>query len=209
MFLLKFMFSRYISLVIWGIVSISLIPLMIWVATSLVGFSRSSYRCDGSYTASRTSWWIPLYSALFGILPIVVVVGSTVWLLYFVKKVRGLQRQSIVTNIVVSVVYIVAIFPYAVLQGSYIVLDKREYPKFYERLYRLSTFLLWINMISNPLVYYFTVASYKNFLRRLLKFGSKQTKARSNKAVNSFGSSGVFYPRLDVSATDVELSTYT
>jgi hypothetical protein len=172
-----------------------------------VKFSNSSYRCDGTYHASSSVWWIPVYSAVFGLLPIIVVVVTTVWLLHFVKKVRGLQKDSVITNIVVSVAYIVALFPYVVLQGSYIALDPEKHQTFYVHFYRFSVFMMWINTTANPFIYYFTVLSYNNFVKRILKFRyqKKAAKVISNKMALSFNSSGVFYPK-DVNDIEVRIS---
>ena len=189
--------GRFISLLIWGIILVALLPVVLWVVTGLVEFSSSSFKCDGTYDASNGQWWLPVYSIIFGLLPIILVVVTTVWLLHFVKKVRGLQKQSVITNIIISVVYIVAIFPYVVLQGSYIALDPEKNKMFYEYFYRFSVFVIWINSTANPLIYYFTILSYHNFVKRMFKCNSPKKTATviSNKLAHSLNDSSAFYPK--------------
>ena len=200
--------GRFISLIIWGVTAIALIPLVVWITMKWVKFSNSSYRCDGTYHASSSVWWVPAYSAVFGLLPIIVVVVTTVWLLRFVKKVRGLQKESVITNIAVSVVYIVALVPYMILQGSYIFLHKETHRMFYVHFYRFSVFMHWINTTGNHLIYYFTVVSYKNFVKQIFTFktGKKANTVAFNKNAQSFESSSVFYPK-DLSDVEVRISS--
>ncbi|KAL5253820.1 hypothetical protein ACHWQZ_G013558 [Mnemiopsis leidyi] len=200
--------GRFISLIIWGVTATAIIPLVVWVTMKWVKFSNSSYRCDGTFHGSSSVWWVPAYSALFGLLPIIVVVVTTAWLLRFVKKVRGLQKESVVTNIAVSVVYVVALVPYTILQCSYLFLDKETHRMFYVHFYRFSVFMMWINTTGNHLIYYFTVVSYKNFVKKMFSFktGERSTTVVFNKNAQSFESSSVFYPK-DLSDVEVRISS--
>ena len=172
--------GRLISAVIWGAVFLVCIPAIYWAVRGWVGFSASSYRCDGSYELTSGKWWLPVLSVLFGLVPIVVVTVTTLWLMFYVKRVRGLQKRGVVTLVLVSVVFMVAHTPYVLLFLSYAVLEPGDprYATFYEHYYRFSLFIVFINYVANPFIYFVSIESFKEFVMTYI-FRRESTRSSS------------------------------
>ena len=76
-----------------------------------VHYSPFVYRCDSDSLPHVDTWLNPIKSATLIFLPLCLISVSTVWLLYFVHQVRGLQRQSVTTLILISLAFVLSFLP--------------------------------------------------------------------------------------------------
>ena len=83
------------------------------------------------------------------IIPMITITVTTVWLLMYVSRQRGLQRQGVVTLIAISVVFCVAFVPYACYPVLRFVVTGDSY-QYYRRFAGLMTYC---NIAANPIIY--------------------------------------------------------
>ena len=96
-----------------------------------------------------------------------IIIATTAWLLYFVQKVRGLQKQGVVSLMLISVVFILTYMPYGistVIQNAHITKMGVAYRKYY--IY--SVFIIFVNSCANPIIYYISVKSFKEFINKII-----------------------------------------
>lgn len=126
-----------------------------------------SSRCDSSGSLNLTSlWWVPFYSVLLILLPVLTIVLTTIWLLWFLKRRAGLQRRGILTLVLISGVFVLSYTPIAALLASYAIVDPTDpaHKDYYDTFYRVSTFLNCLNYIANPVIYFVSISSFKQFV---------------------------------------------
>ena len=122
-----------------------------------------------------------LIFATFLIIPIVSIVSTTLWLLRFVQKARGLNLQGSMTLVLVSIVMIVSWAPYVVyncIMSFSIDNFKRNNAVFLAGFEMICTYITFVNFSSNPLVYYLSVSSFNKFVTRIVSKG--QVAAHQN-----------------------------
>jgi len=112
------------------------------------------------------------------------VVITTIWMLFFVKKVSGIQRQTIFTLLVVSVTFFVSLAPTVVFSlitltsKKLISQDELELGlgtiKTVNILFMISSFSICINSAANPFIYCLTIRSFGAFIK--IKFISAKNK---------------------------------
>ena len=99
-----------------------------------------------------------------------VLVVTTVWLLCFLrKKMKKLQKQAFVTTLLISSTYIISFVPYALVYKAlrrFVLPESQVNSENFATFYRTSRYLTIFNCAANPVVYYFTIRSYGNFVRR-------------------------------------------
>ena len=114
------------------------------------------------------------------ILPSLVIMATTISLLCRLHQARGLQKQGVFTILIVSTVFLIASLPYAL----YFILKNVLTPAELEAtwfivFYRFAKYLLYLNFAANPLIYYVSVKSFKDFIRatvgRVVKRVPKKT----------------------------------
>ena len=111
-------------------------------------------------------WLVLVAYCLATIVPVLLVFMTTTWLLMYVKKVRGLQRQSVITLVCVSMVFCVSYVPsgvFYIVRGMNLKLESLIY------FYRFMKFVIYLNIAANPIIYYFTVKSFNSFVKDLAK----------------------------------------
>ena len=103
---------------------------------------------------------------LFG--PFLVVLVTTIWLILHVVTVTSsrLQKQGILTLILVSVSFFIANIPFCALFAlvtinSNFILSLSWFPD----INRAVIYILNINIIANPCIYYLSIASFKDFVQ--------------------------------------------
>ena len=88
--------GRMVVATIWFL---SLIyPLENYLLLNKMPYNPTTFRCSlplSDFAVERAYWWwlAPLNVTLIMLLPMLIVVGSTVWLLAYVQRVHGLHRQ--------------------------------------------------------------------------------------------------------------------
>jgi len=148
----------------------------LWSLESLarsVYFDYRSYRCAYLNPTPPGFWeWLdPLNVAVFLLVPNVIVIITTVWLLVLVKKSTGMNKQAVFTMLPVSIVFCVSCAPI----GAYFVAEKwimqaagENMPTdfWYRDLYRYGMLVKFANNSANPLIYYVTLRSFRQFVQR-------------------------------------------
>eukprot|EP00116_Pleurobrachia_bachei_P005993 sb/3466255/ len=134
----------------------------------IFAFDRVTYQC--SIHIIETCPWVNIYYGalvLFG--PFLVVLVTTIWLILHVVTVTSsrLQKQGILTLILVSVSFFIANIPFCglfalvTINHNFIVTSLSWFPD----LNRAVIYILNINIIANPCIYYLSIASFKEFVQ--------------------------------------------
>ena len=141
------------------------------VQKSDVFFDYRIYTCDYGFSADSWTWLKPLTFILFMVLPNVVVVTTTIYLLIFARSVakrgrKSLKWQGITTTALTGTVYCVSTLPYAIFRiGETIInTDSKAESFFHTHYLSLANDFLFLNTISNIYIYSLTVASFRRFI---------------------------------------------
>ena len=98
-------------------------------------------------------------SIIFAVIPLMIILISTFSLLFFVRSRGRLQSNNIVLILSVSIVYLVSLGPFIVYQTQ----TQRE-----EGFYAFSVYVYYVSTISNPFLYYWSSASFQEFVREMV-----------------------------------------
>ena len=115
-----------------------------------------------------------LVFALYMILPVVSIVLTTLWLLRFVQKARGLNAQGSMTLVFISIVFIVSWAPgsvYNCIMSFSSDHFKRINAEFLACFNTVAVYVTYINFSFNPLVYYLSISSFNKFVTRIISKG--------------------------------------
>jgi hypothetical protein len=168
---------RQAHLVCAGVWTISLFTPITALLTKSndVSFDYRRYTCN--YGFSHSSWWWlkPLFYGLFGLLPNVTVVVSTVLLLVEARKSataarRPLRWPGTMTVILTATVYSFSILPISLYQIVEAALGDgyADTSLFSTYFLRLSISFVNLNVVANFFIYYMTVSSFRIFLNERL-----------------------------------------
>ena len=134
---------------------------LVWIILILTGFGTWIGSLHLDYTVLTTT------TVAGTLLLLSVVLISTLGLLLKVHKARGLKKQGVFSIILVSVVFFTSYTPLSISQllDSIDGVDIGDLP-----LRRLATFnLYYISCFSNPIIYYFTLNSFKEYVHIIFK----------------------------------------
>ena len=134
---------------------------MVWISLTLTALGTLIASLYLDYTVLTTM------TVTGTLLLLLVVLISTFGLLLKVHKARGLRKQGVFSIILVSAVFFVSYTPLCVSQllDSIDGVDIGDLP-----FRRLGTFnLYYISCFSNPLIYYFTLKSFKEYVHMIFK----------------------------------------
>ena len=161
-----------------------------------VFFDYRIYTCDYGFSADPWKWLKPFTFIVFMVIPNVLVVVTTIYLLIIAKRSvakRGrnsLKWQGIMTTALTGSVYCISTLPYAVFRiGETIISpDNRAQSFFHTHYLSLANDFLFFNTISNIYIYALTVASFRRFLlskirpsyQRLNKLPTRTTMISGN-----------------------------
>ena len=147
---------------------VSTLPFLPFLHTGLQFYEEMMFRCVTSEASLESgeieewSRWAAIGAACFAIyLPVLTVTFTTIKMIFFVKKLRGIQKQAVVTMIAISCLFSVSLLPYGVEMTLEATIN--EYPQV---LITFTTFIIFLNYTCNPLVYYFTIKSFKRFVQK-------------------------------------------
>lgn len=163
--------SGYIlAIIMWSVQPVlHLIPTVIM--KRIQSFRLTFYTCEGYFVGSSklTQVFPAIAAMLFAMLPMLVVIIAVIWILHYVRRVQGLQKQSIFTLLFISLCYICSYLPY----GAYYILkvvisDIDTNVPISVHYYRFAVYVMYFNFSINPMIYIFTVKSYQEFLRGAL-----------------------------------------
>ena len=153
--------GHLIAAIIWLLASPVLFFVKIHGGTSPDSFyfRQATYRCAPNFTDPTIRTVIPILISTYILVPVFVVMLCTIALLRFVNRSRGLALQSVVTILSISGIYLVSYIPYAV---DYLLetfgVKNMEFTRF-------AVYVSCLNLTMNPLIYYFSVKSYGDFIR--------------------------------------------
>ena len=121
-----------------------------------------------------------VYAITFTFLPSLLIILTTIWLLCYVKRVRGLQRQGVITLLLVSTLFCFAYAPsgsYYFFKGA--LTDEDKATDWFQMYFSFSIYVVYVNYACNPIVYLFTIRSYRKFIRtKVLSIVSSFTRAQ-------------------------------
>ena len=132
-------------------------------------FRLTFFRCEGYFTIpGKFTKIFPFLSVVFFILlPMLVVLIAIIWLLQYVRKVQSLQRQSIVTLLLISLCYFCSYLPYG---GFFIIRTFFPHEASLRAIrfhyYRFGLYMCYLNFSANPVIYLVSVKSYKEFVMK-------------------------------------------
>ena len=136
-------------------------------------FSYRGYQCDYGYSSATWLWLKPFIALAFGVLPIALVIVTTIHLVAILRANMGdgwgrdkLKRRGIVTTVVTATVYCISGIPYMIFRigESFISAENKSESTFHVEFYRLAVSLLVLNTVSNFYIYSLTVPSFRYFI---------------------------------------------
>ena len=137
-----------------------------------VYFDYRTYNCDYRYTADVWKEILPVVFFIYGVVPSICIVATTILTLKYLadagqsaRQVRGsVPRQGTFTVVTTAVVYCISTLPYFLLQIAGIFVKEHSSHSLYVISHRVTYFLLMINIISNFYIYTLTIKSFRKFL---------------------------------------------
>ncbi|XP_063690499.1 uncharacterized protein LOC134823079, partial [Bolinopsis microptera] len=145
-------------------------PLHYAVMCRTVYFDYRSYRCAYLHTLDEWEWLDPLSIFIFLLIPNIIVIVTAIWLLVYTHKMVGIHKQAVITMLTVSLVFCVSYAPV----GVYFVAEKwiieaagedKHEDFLYSKLYRYGMMLKFLNNSANPIIYYATITSFREFVK--------------------------------------------
>ena len=106
-------------------------------------------------------------AASSSVLMSIVMISSTVALLFFIRQVTGLSRQVVVTTVMMSGVYVTSHIPLLVSmlwRWAHFGKEQTTHVTAEHRLWVAAHFVLYLNSFSNPFVYYISCRSFREYL---------------------------------------------
>ena len=97
-------------------------------------------------------------------LPAAIIAATTLWLIYFARRTFGLQKQSIIVNILISTTFILAFLPYSAFIIWKGIGFSSETKTASDLLWVASGQFHYLLTFANPIIYYFSSASFKQFV---------------------------------------------
>ena len=147
---------------VWCLPLLQIIPSILLGRT--VAFRLTYFRCEGFFL-NRFAKIIPPLTALCAVvLPMLIVTVCIVRLLFYLAKVRGLQKQAVVTLLLVNTCYFTSFLSYCtyyVLGGF---LGWRSNFNLAVYFYRFGLFVMYTNFAVNPILYYTSIRSFRRFV---------------------------------------------
>ena len=122
-------------------------------------------------TTERTDFDVGI--AVCAILPMVVILGTTIRMIGFVRSVRS-QTNSLMPLILVSVVNMASFLPIFIILSLTKIMDtvtkseQWEASPVFSACYRTALSMTTLNFLVNPLIYFATVKSFNLFVKRTL-----------------------------------------
>ena len=138
-------------------------------------FDYKRYTCDYGFSTSSWTWLKPITYALFGVIPNVTVLVSTVLLLVEAKKGastahRTLKWNGIMTVVLTAIVYSFSVLPISLYQiVESILSDGSVEPGLFSTYFRrLAISFANLNVVANFFIYSLTVPSFRDFVKEKL-----------------------------------------
>lgn len=162
----------------------------------MVFYNPLLFSCGYDIDNDKSTALISILDAIFFVLmPTIVIVVATLWLLLKIRRLHGIQRQGVITVLVVSLVFVISLAPWNVLILYWLPAalsatsdDPDDEPV--DELanqgdayvpYRVAIFMSYLNFAANPIIYYVTIRSFNRFVRRMML----RMLGQKNRAIDS------------------------
>ena len=154
--------------VIW--ISSFLTPLLLLIVDKDdIQFDYKEYACNYMFSSDVWKYLRPIAGIFTSMLPSIIVVSTTAWLIIEARKVakRGrdsLRWQGLITVILTAVVYCLSVLPITLyhIMADFVKDDPKGW--FHVYFYRFSLAVICTNVMSNFYIYSLTVSSFRKFL---------------------------------------------
>ena len=127
-------------------------------------FDWRSYRCNYSSFEGVWLWLGPVLLGIFLLFPNVIVIITTLALLYKVKKATGVHRRAVMTLVPISAIYLISYAPIGIYWVAESTFQQGDH---YLTLNRFGSTVKFLNNSLNPLVYLISLRSFRKFVKRL------------------------------------------
>lgn len=154
-----------------------------------VAFNINVFRCDAADLKHVDKWLDPIKSTILVFVPLGIISISTIWLIFFVRKVRGLQKQSVVTSILISLVFMASFVPFGIILVLGDNFDIQN--SFHMGCYKVAVLAPFLNFMANPLIYLASIASFREFVAQRLLNVKGWSDVRDNLSVRELSISRV------------------
>ena len=125
-------------------------------------YSDSTFRCLGFAEDDRFIQMV-LCTVFKIALPLTIISAVTAHLLWVVKRAAGLKRQTLLTLIAISGVFIISVVPFMIFmilkQAGVVQFDNSTAP-----VLRFTVFIGFLNFSCNPIVYFLTITSFSEYV---------------------------------------------
>ena len=130
---------------------------------------------------------------MYALVTLSVMLSTTAGLLWFVRRVRGLNRQSVMTLVLIAIVYFISFTPYGLLVLFTNILSPGQLGSlWFVRFIRLAVVMPWFNFAANPIIYYLSIRSFGDFVRNAVRRRSMQTNSLNSQQRSQSNSQNVF-----------------
>ena len=155
---------------VWALV-ISLPIIILAIDKNDVVFSYQDYTYSFAYSSASWNWLRPVLAVILMVVPNMFVIFTTVLLVVYLIKARGIARQSrgavrwhgIITTILTAVIYCISILPFAIYNAFESKVSNQS-SFFHKGFNRIAVSCIYFNTISNFYIYILTVPSFRNFV---------------------------------------------
>ena len=125
---------------------------------------------------------------VFVLLPTLVILFTTACLLSYLRRQRRggeLQRQGLITHLLISGIFCVAYTP----AGCYNILDallsqEEKEEDWFSAYFIFSNYIVYMNYACNPIIYLYTIQSYRHFIQMKVKDASRNIRYTAARFIN-------------------------
>ena len=149
-----------------------------------------TYSCFYAYSSENGPFFKAVNFVLFGGVPNLTVIVISIYLIKLLLEARKVSHQTrgrvrwqgIATVLTVAIVYTISILPICVthLIEMYV---KKEHEMLHTYFLRVTLTLFYLNLVSNFIIYYFTVKSFRSFLQTKIR----QIRLKISRLTTSIG----------------------
>ena len=162
----RFRRGNIISGVVWALMTLLLAAVFVLTRNYTFQFNKYSFRCSRVADPDIFLRSFLILLQIFSIfLPLVCVFVTTLWMGCFVRRVSGIQRQTIFTLLLVSITFFLSLAPANLFFILKIQQDEGQASEWFHILQIIFPMSICINCAANPFIYCVTVRSFGAFMK--------------------------------------------
>ena len=138
-------------------------------------FNNASFQCFPEIHTELADTLVKVSGVIYNLLPTLILLVSTAWLFFFVSKTSGVHKHTVLTLALVSGVFLLAYGPYSAAILFYP--TNQHSPKFMIY-FRFAVFSPYLNYAANPIIYFLTLRSYRDFIQMKVKRWMQKSEIR-------------------------------